>query len=227
MTVLGIDTTGLPVSAAIMREGVIAGSIYLNIEKKHAETLMPAIDALLKTLGIEIDEIEALAVSSGPGSFTGIRIGVACAEGMARGLNIPAYGVNTLDALLMNITSNGVKCSLMDARRQEVYVKAVKDGEVIIEGSVLPLNEVLERLSKFKTVTFNGDGALTYRDILLREMPECIIANGQFCLQNACSVLECFVKGLAKPAENGVIYPEYYRLSQAERLKMEKSEAND
>lgn len=226
MTFLGIDTTGLPVSAAVMRGGVTVGSIYLNIDKKHAETLMPITDGLLKAVQIDISDIDAVAVASGPGSFTGIRIGAACAEGIARALDIPIYTVNTLDALLMNIASRGVKCALMDARRSEVYVKAVSEKNVIIESEALPLKRVLERLETYQNVTFNGDGALAYADIITEKMPKSAIAKGQFCLQNAASVCECAERGYAKKAENGVVVPEYLRLSQAERLKLEKSEAD-
>lgn len=226
MTILGIDTTGLPVSAAVMIDEIIAGSIYLNIDKKHAETLTPAIDNLLKTARIDIGDIEAVAVSSGPGSFTGIRIGAGCAEGLAKGLGVPIYMVNTLDALLMNISSREAKCALMDAKRNEVYAKATYGGDGIISAAALPLSQVLETLSDFETVIFNGDGATAYKDEIIAQMPDSLILSGQNSLQNAASVCECAVKGYAKIAADGVVTPEYLRLSQAERLKTEKAEAN-
>lgn len=225
MTVLGIDTTGQPVSAAIMKDGVISGSMYLNIGKKHAETLMPLINELLKLAEIDITEIEAVAVSKGPGSFTGIRIGAACAEGLARGLEIPVYCVNALDALLENITSQGVKCSLMDARRSEAYVKAVMNNKVIIDAQAMPIENVLEILSPYKRVIFNGDGAIAYSGIISEKIHESLIVRGQGCFQNAASVCECFKRGIAEIAADGVVIPEYLRLSQAERLKLQKTEA--
>lgn len=225
MTVLGIDTTGQPVSAAVMQNGIITGSLYLNIGKKHAETIMPVIDELLGLVQIDVSSVEAIAVAAGPGSFTGIRIGAACAEGMARGLNVPFYTVNTLDALLMNIHYSDVKCSLMDARRGEVYAKAVCGDEVLIEAQAITLEKVLETLKPFKTPVFNGDGALSYSDVIKEKIPDAVIAYGQFCLQNAASVCRCLEQGFAKEAKDGTVIPEYLRLSQAERLKKEKTEA--
>lgn len=225
MTVLGLDTTGQPVSAAVMQNGIITGSLYLNIGKKHAETLMPVIDEILGLVDADVSEIDAVAVAAGPGSFTGIRIGAACAEGLARGLNVPVYTVNALDALLMNIHYAEVKCSLMDARRGEVYVKAVCGDKILIKPQAIGLYEVLEMLSPFKPAVFNGDGALAYSEVIKEKMPDAVIARGQFCLQNAESVCRLFAQGMAKEAKDGVIIPEYLRLSQAERLKKENTEA--
>ncbi len=111
MRVLALDTTGAAMSVAIARDGRLEGELYTDIGKKHSETLMTALDDLLRLTTRTIADMDAFAVCVGPGSFTGIRIGVAAAAALAYAQDRPVYAVNTLDTLLMNIEASPVRCA--------------------------------------------------------------------------------------------------------------------
>ena len=122
MKILAIDASGGPVSAAIADESKIIGEYTLNFKMTHSQTLMPAIDKIIKDVGFDIKELDYIACTSGPGSFTGLRIGAATAKGLAHGLGIKIVPVPTLTALAYNIfETDKVICPIMDARRRQVY----------------------------------------------------------------------------------------------------------
>ena len=106
----------------MLRDDVLLAELTLNVKKTHSEKLMPLVDKLLQESGVEREQLQSIAVAAGPGSFTGIRIGVATARALAQGLAIPAVGVPTLEALAEGVTAPGALiCPLLDARRNQVY----------------------------------------------------------------------------------------------------------
>ncbi len=123
-----MDTSGKTLSVALSEENKLLGEVFINGGNTHSVSLMPAIDYLLQACGVAIQDLDAVALASGPGSYTGLRIGICTAKGLAHPRNIPCIGVNTLHALAVNVSSHrGYICPVMDARRGEVY-NAVYDN---------------------------------------------------------------------------------------------------
>ncbi len=129
MIILGIDTTTLSCSVALLREDSVLAEMTLNIKKTHSERLMPLLDRMLTESGIEREALDAIAAAAGPGSFTGLRIGVSTARALAQALQIPAVPVCTLAALAAAIPVPGaLVCPLLDARRNQVYTALYRIG---------------------------------------------------------------------------------------------------
>lgn len=171
MLVLGIDTSTSVGSVAIYsEESGTLGEMTTNINKTHSENIMVAIDNILNMTNYTIKDIDKIAVSIGPGSFTGIRIGVAVAKGIACSGNYKIAGVNELDAIACNSTNNDIEiCSLIDARKERVYRCSYKwnenELERLEEYSVGELREYLELRKNVKTL-YLGDGAIKYKNII-------------------------------------------------------------
>lgn len=219
MKLLAIDTTGLPVSAAVTDGDTVLGEFYLHIQKKHAPTLMPLIDSLLKFTDTNLNDIDGIAVCAGPGSFTGIRIGAACAQGLSYAAGKPIYAVNTLDSLLMNIPGRHCKCAVMDARRGEVYAKATAGRQVIVDSCAIALNRLLELIGAEREITFCGDGVLAYGSQILDTLPNCRFMGRQFLLQRASSAALCANAGLAVRSSFDGLKVNYIRDSGAQRKR--------
>ncbi len=219
MKILALDTTGIAMSAAVWDGDAPLSEIYVNNGKKHSETLMPAVDYALSSARSDIMDMDAIAVTVGPGSFTGIRIGVATAQALSYAAEKPLYAVNTLDALMENTGEDAVVCAVMDARRGEVYAAARRADEEFITGCALPLTELLEKLSGCGGVVFVGDGAVKYTGAILEAKPDARFLPEQFMLQRASSVAACVWKNRAVLTAHDAIKPHYLRESQAERRK--------
>lgn len=120
--ILGIDSSSIVATAAVLSEKKLFSEYIVNNKKTHSEKMMAIVDQVLKDSGLTINDIDAIAVAKGPGSFTGIRIGMACVQGMAHALNKPLIGVNTLDGLAYNLMgTKDLLCPVINAQRQEVY----------------------------------------------------------------------------------------------------------
>ncbi|MGB4125250.1 MAG: tRNA (adenosine(37)-N6)-threonylcarbamoyltransferase complex dimerization subunit type 1 TsaB, partial [Dethiobacteria bacterium] len=167
LLILGIDTTTLACSVALLDDEALLAEFTLNIRKTHSERLMPLIDALLKESSIEREQLQAVAVAAGPGSFTGIRIGVSTARALAQGLAIPAVGVSTLQALAEAVPSPGALiCPLLDARRNELYSALYRREpapprslELLIPPAAVELGPFTERLKRYgEPIIFVGEG---------------------------------------------------------------------
>ena len=172
MRILALDTTASPVSAALLKDGFLEGEFFLNIKTTHSQTLMPVVEALLRMTGTSIADIDLFVVDAGPGSFTGVRIGVASVKGMTMPDNKPCAAVSTLEAMAyMTPYRNGIVCPVMDARRSQVYnaLFSLGEGEPVrlCEDRALSTDELeQELLTKYKDspVYLVGDGAeLCYR----------------------------------------------------------------
>jgi tRNA threonylcarbamoyladenosine biosynthesis protein TsaB len=222
MYILGIDTTGIKMSVALCDNDVVVDELFGDSSKKHLETLVPCINKLLGRNSIAADSIGLFAVSIGPGSFTGIRIGAAAISAMAQVFNTPVVQVNTLKALCRNVLFHGSVCPIMDARRGEVFAAAYNNGCTVIEPQAIKINNLLDMLPN-ERIMFVGDGVdVYYKDIIDSGM-DCLFADMDKRLQKASSVClvgyEMYKCGQTVGYNN--IDPQYLRLSQAERIKLE------
>ena len=234
MLILGIDTTTLACSVALLRGDTVLAELTLNIKKTHSERLMPLLDHMLQETGIEREEIEAVAVAAGPGSFTGLRIGVSTARALAQGLQIPAVPVCTLDALAEVVPSPGALiCPLLDARRSQVYTALYQRQpeppfmlETIIEPAPLALDELTEKLKVFKSpIAFVGEGLNSYAAALTEGLPgQALINPAPF---RHCRAALTALKGrrlleVNPHASFEELLPIYLRQPEAERLAAER-----
>lgn len=243
MTILGIEASGNVGSVAVIKDGVLIGEYTINNKKTHSQTLLPMIDELLKRADIKLSDIDAFAVSKGPGSFTGLRIGSATAKGLAAALSKPIVSVGTLDGLAYNCYgSDKVICPIMDARRGQVYTgiyEFEKSSNYPYEyklcelcaNDAMPIEEVISKVNSIGRETiFLGDGVDVFCDVLKDNVsvPFSFEGAGNR-LQRASSVAlygEYLVSiGKTESAEEHA--PIYLRVSQAERELMEKQGKND
>ncbi len=221
MLILAVDTTGSVCSAAVLRDDRLLSESYVDNKLTHSETLAPMVDGCLKSAGVDIKDIDLFCCATGPGSFTGIRIGTGMIKAFSHASGKPALGVNTLDALSFNL-SGAVEtiCAVIDARRGEVYTASYRNGERISEYRADALDNVLEELKNEKTV-FVGDAALSYREKIIAASPLFRTAHPGAVLQRAGSAglaaLEMYKKGARGDAFS--LEPFYLRATQAERLK--------
>ena len=165
MITLGIDTTAVAASAALVKDGVLLSEFYTNIGLQHSRTLMPMVESLLSCCGISVKDIDRLAIAAGPGSFTGVRIGVAAVKGLALTHEIPCVGISTLEALANNLpVTDGIICPVMDARCNQVYnaLFRYKNGMLtrLCEDRAISVADLTEELKQLaQPVIWIGDGA--------------------------------------------------------------------
>ena len=172
MKILGIDTSTPIGSVALIDDENLVAEHTLNIVQAHSSRLMPAIDTVLKWSDITAADLDGCAVGVGPGSFTGVRIGVATIKSLCYALDKPIVGVSTLEAVAYNLRwTNGVICPLFDARRSEVYGAIFEGGaewQRLSEELCLPIDAFLDRLGTYTAsdcpINFVGDGLFTYGD---------------------------------------------------------------
>lgn len=180
MKILGIDTSTPIGSIALIDGDNLVAEHTLNIVQAHSSRLMPAIDSVLKWGNITAAALDGCAVGIGPGSFTGIRIGVATIKSVCYALDKPIVGVSTLEAIAYNLRStNGVICPLLDARRSEIYGTAFQGGtewQRLSEDLCLPIDAFLDRLNtevrSNGPLNFVGDGLLTYGNAVRERLGE-------------------------------------------------------
>lgn len=234
MKILALDTSGLVASAAITENGKVLAEYTLNYKLTHSQTIMPMIDEIVKMTETDLNTIDYIACSSGPGSFTGLRIGAATAKGLAHGLNKPIVAVPTLEALAYNIFgTDKFICPIMDARRKQVYnavyVPEGKKLDVILEEDTRIIDDVLDYVKDVDCdVIFVGDAVSLYKD-KIAELDNAIIAPASCNMQRAACVAalaEVYIE--ERKYMNGAEFaPEYLRKSQAERELEEKQKAGE
>ncbi len=233
MLILAFETSAKAASVALMEEGKLLGESYQNTGLTHSQTLMVMAEDLLKQCGKTVSDVTAVAVAEGPGSFTGVRIGVAAAKGFAWGGEIPCYGVSTLEAMAESLgIYQGYVCPCMDARRNQVY-NALFYGnqgalERVKEDRAIALSDLALELKELDGPIFLvGDGAVLTHKTLSREIPNLVLPPEHRMHQRAAGVAIL----AAKKAEAGEIgdgnalTPNYLRLSQAERERLERQKA--
>lgn len=233
MKILAVDTTASPVSAALLCDGVLLGEFYLNVRTTHSQTLMPLVSTLLKTTGTDIKDIDLFAVNAGPGSFTGVRIGVSSVKGMSMPLGKPCAAVSTLEAMAYCMPyTEGTVCAVMDARCSQVYnaMFSLNGGVVtrLTEDRALPVAELKDDLANYSgTIYLVGDGAelcaKSFGDI-----ENVVLTPPNIRFQHACGT----AAAAAELAERGELttseelMPTYLRLPQAERELLARQAGN-
>ena len=173
MKILGIDSSGLVASAAILSDDTVVSEFTVNNKKTHSQTLLPMIEQVVKMAGIELEELDAIAVAAGPGSFTGLRIGSSTAKGMALALKKPILSIPTLEGLAYRLTpvTDELVCPLMDARRNQVYTgiyQNKKEGiEAVRQQEAVAIEELIEQVNALeRPVVFLGDGVPVQKEAL-------------------------------------------------------------
>ena len=231
MLILAFETSAKAASVALTEDGKLLGESYQNTGLTHSQTLMVMAEDLLKQCGKTVEDITAVAVAEGPGSFTGVRIGVAAAKGFAWGRNIPCYGASTLEAMAESLgVYEGYVCPVMDARRSQVYnaLFYVSRGNItrVKEDRAIALAELSQELQALEGPIFLvGDGSdLTYRT-LSGEVSNLVLPPEHRKHQRATGVAILAAKKQAagESGDGAALQPNYLRLSQAERERMERA----
>lgn len=172
MKILAFDSSGLVASVAILEEEQLIAEYTLNYKKTHSQTLLPMLDELVKMTELDLQEIDAITVAAGPGSFTGLRIGCATVKGLGLALNKPVVSVPTLEGIAYNLYgTDSLICPMMDARRKQVYTGIYgfsgKKFQVIADQTACSVEEIIDRCNESgRKVIFLGDGVPVYRDII-------------------------------------------------------------
>ncbi len=230
MKILSLDSSAQVATVALCEDDALLAEFTLNNGNTHSETLLPMIETLLATYGITVDDVELLACTSGPGSFTGVRIGAATVKGLAFGRNIPCIGVSTPEAIAENLTSlGGLICPVMNARRSQVYTALFRSDGVtmtrLLPDSALSIAELDELLSAYgEPVAFAGDGYdVTLSALKKTEVrPVCERLRHQSAYSTAQVAYRQFLAG--KTTTDASLVVNYLRPSQAERTRMEQAE---
>lgn len=234
MKILSLDSSTSSATCAIIEDGKMLGEVTFNYKKQHSVLLMSMIDSLLSNLELTVNDLDGFAVSSGPGSFTGLRIGIATIKGLSQGSGKPFIGVSSLDALAFNMAyTSGIVCPIIDALRGNVYTALYRfegtNFNKLTENLILPLDELIELLKgKNETVCFIGDASTIYREEIQKKFDHSMFAPAHLNVVKASSLGELGLNMLEHGEKSDLLSfaPSYMRKSQAEReydRKMEKS----
>ena len=176
MKILGVDSSGLAASAAVLSGDTVVAEFTVNNKKTHSQTLLPMIKEVVDFSGIPLEELDAIAVAAGPGSFTGLRIGSSTVKGLGLVLDKPIIPVPTLEGLAYQLAeSDGFICPIMDARRNQVYtgVYEMREGQMVevMDQCAMDIHDLLKELSQYPVkVHFLGDGVPVYEEIIREEI---------------------------------------------------------
>lgn len=231
MKILSLDSTAVAASVALCEDGRLLGEYTIQNGNTHSETLLPMVESLLGFFGLTVKDVELFAVSAGPGSFTGVRIGVATLKGLAFGQGKPCIGVSTLEALAENLAhTDGLVCPVMNARRKQVYTALFRfrDGcaERLLPDSAMAISELNELLASYdEPVRLVGDGyGITLPDLTVPVIP----TPDRLCLQSAYSVAQVARRlyDAGVRTTDAELVATYLRPSQAERERNERLRAS-
>lgn len=231
MKILALDSSATVASVAIVEDDNLLGEYTVNYKKTHSQTLLPMLDEVAKMIELDLETVDAIAVSAGPGSFTGLRIGSATAKGLALALKKEIVSVPTVDALAYNMWGYPeMICPLMDARRQQAYTGLYEfiNGEmkIILPQCAVGIDEIVGKVNEMgRKVVFLGDGIDAFRPYLEENVKVPFeFAPAMKNKQKASSVAVLgsilYQEGKAQHAREHK--PDYLRLSQAERERQEK-----
>lgn len=222
MKILAIDTASKICSVAILENDELIDEINLDNGLTHSENLMPILAEILTKNQLKLADIDLLSCCTGPGSFTGIRIGVATVKALAEVNQLPVASITSLETLAKSDVSSSKKIALIDARNNQVYA-GIFDENCQAIGDFLAddINHVIEHFKKEENVVFVGDGAVLHKELILRNMPTAKFSewNEQRAAFGGQIAYQKYLKNDLKTADT--IVPMYLRKSQAERLKKE------
>ena len=231
MKILALETSAKSVSCAVVEDGAPLASAYQCTGLTHSRTLLPMVDAMLKNADLTLEDIGAIAIAAGPGSFTGLRIGIAAVKGLAWAADKPCLGVSTLEAMAQNAAHiDGLIVGAMDARRAQIYnaVFEAKDGALtrLIPDRAISLEALADELAgETRRITVLGDGGTLCWRYLTEHGAKCLLAPAALLYQNAVGVgltaERAYARGEAVSAQ--ALLPVYLRPAQAERLRSEKA----
>ncbi len=222
MKILSIECSSVSASASISQDGKITGESYVNVGLTHSQTLMPMVQNVLLATKTDINSVDVFAVTAGPGSFTGVRIGVAALKGLAGAKNKPCFSVSTTEAIAYPLKGfDGVVCSVMDARCSQVYTALFKNGKRLCEDKAILISELSEELKELnENVIFAGDGAEMCYEKLRDEIDGLFLSEEQFRFARAssvCLIADEKISNGEKTVASGELLPMYLRLPQAQR----------
>ncbi len=235
MKVLAVDSSGMVASVALVEDDNLVAEYTINYKKTHSQTLLPMLDEIVKMTELDLNTVDAIAVSKGPGSFTGLRIGTATVKGLALSLNKPVIGVPTVEGIAMNLYGcNALICPLMDARRNQVYtgIYRFENGNLMVikDQIAIGIEEIIDALNVIgRDVIFLGDGVDVYKGVIEEKMKVPFsFAPAHMNKQRGAAVavrgMEYFKQGIFADADD--FEPEYLRVSQAERERLKKEQNN-
>ena len=230
MYILAIDTASSAAGAAIAADSAVLASFHLNVGKTHSERFLPMVDFMLKSAGLALDNISALAVTVGPGSFTGLRIGIATAKAWGQALNLPIVPVTTVEALAFAAGSGGLVCPILDARRDEVYTALFRGREQLSPPEAVSPQKLAERLVLLnEPVAMNGDALPLYKELFAEYLGDNFLPaeeERRVFMAAAVAVIgrERFLRG--ETVDYQKLEPFYLRSSEAEtKLKARSADA--
>lgn len=224
MKILSIDTASNLCTVAILENTDCIKEIIVDDARNHSEKIMPVIEQVLQESNLTLNDLSLIVCDKGPGSFTGIRIGVGTVLAFQDSLNIPCVGINSLESLAYNVSENGLICSLIDARNDNVYYGLFehKDNIYTQIGTLdfKNINEAISLLQNYdSTIYFVGDGVIANKDLIKNLIPNCVFTD-----KNNLSSYSLGIAGY-NTYINGIqtsVMPLYLRKSQAERALEEK-----
>lgn len=217
--ILGIDSSAISAGCALTDGGRLVAEQFLNTKHTHSQTLLPMVEGMMKSAGVTLADIDKIAVTAGPGSFTGLRIGVACVKGMAMGAGKPCIPVSTLEVIAQNFAWNDcIVCALMDARCGQFYNALFRCGgtvERLCEDRALRTEEIFEQLKQLDgEIILAGDGA----ELFYKNTQQYTLAPEALRFQRGSGV--CFAAQGKQEIQPAALMPSYLRLSQAERERL-------
>ena len=233
MKILALETSAKSVSCAVVEDGAPLASAYQCTGLTHSRTLLPMVDAMLKNADLTLEDINAIAIAAGPGSFTGLRIGIAAVKGLAWAAELPCAGCSTLEAMAWSLAGfQGEVCAAMDARRHQVYnarfqVNGTAPHRLTPDRAIALADLVKELEGTSVPQIVVGDGAQLCYDALTAAGIPAVLAPPNLRMQSAWGVARMGLE-LARTGQTvspGELVPIYHRLSQAERERLEREEA--
>lgn len=233
MKILALESSAVAASAALCEDEMLLGQTYLHTGLTHSQTLLPMVAGLLEQCGLKPQDLDLIAVAAGPGSFTGLRIGVAAAKGLAWAAELPCAGCSTLEAMAWSLAGfQGEVCAAMDARRHQVYnarfqVNGTAPHRLTPDRAIALADLVKELEGTSVPQIVVGDGAQLCCDALTAAGIPAILAPPNLRMQSAWGVARMGLE-LARTGQTvspGELVPIYHRLSQAERERLEREEA--
>ena len=233
MKILALESSAIAASAALCEDEMLLGQTYLHTGLTHSQTLLPMAADLLEQCGLKPQDLDLIAVAAGPGSFTGLRIGVAAAKGLAWAAELPCAGCSTLEAMAWSLAGfQGEVCAAMDARRHQVYnarfqVNGTAPHRLTPDRAIALADLVKELEGTSVPQIIVGDGAQLCCDALTAAGIPAVLAPPNLRMQSAWGVARMGLE-LARTGQTvspGELVPIYHRLSQAERERLEREEA--